>query len=109
MKAVFRSYLSGMVLPPYAATTIMVEKEERIWILDKTEYLSQYTDFNSRRFMRKFIETSMFSVFYVNCFNWRWCVCCELCVFSCCCELRPSLAVMSIHPFLLQHSLDSCL
>ena len=56
----------------------MVEKEERIWILDKTEYLSQYTDFNSRRFMRKFIETSMFSVFYVNCFNWRWCVCCEL-------------------------------
>lgn len=71
MKAVFRSYLSGMVLPPYAATTIMVEKEERIWILDKTEYLFQYTDFNSRRFMRKFIETSMFSVFYVNCFNWR--------------------------------------
>ena len=70
VKELFRSYLSVMILPPYAATTIMKEKDEQIWILDKKVYLRQYSDVNSRLFMQQFIETSMFSTFYVSFYNW---------------------------------------
>ena len=60
-----------MILPPFAATTVMMEEGKTIWILDKSKYLHIYKDKNSRRFMRLFIETSMFSVFYLNYFQWK--------------------------------------
>ena len=70
MKELFRSYLGVMILPRYTATTILKEKDEQIWILDKTVYLRQYSHVNSRLFMQQFIETSMFSAYYVNFYNW---------------------------------------
>lgn len=63
-----------MILPPFAATTLMVEENKTIWILEKSKYLRQYTDPWSYQFMQRFIETSMFSVFYLNFFNWKWIV-----------------------------------
>lgn len=75
VKALFRLYLSSMVLPPYEATTMMVEEDKTIWILEKSKYLHLYKDLNSRQFMRLFIETSMFSVFYLHYFQWKSFVC----------------------------------
>ena len=74
VKTLFRTYFSSMILPPFAATTLMVEENKTIWILEKSKYLRQYTDPWSYQFMQRFIETSMFSVFYLNFFNWKWIV-----------------------------------
>ena len=66
IKRVFQKYLTSMVLPSIPCSTRIVERNEQILILNKTEYLKQYSDLNSRRFMRLFIETSMFSVYLVR-------------------------------------------
>lgn len=60
VRKVFQTYFTKMVIPPYSSTIVMEEKEERIWILDKTKYLHLYKDRNSYLFMRLFIDKSMF-------------------------------------------------
>lgn len=71
VKTLFSTYLSSMILPPYSATTLMVEENKTIWILEKSKYLRQYENPWSVQFMQLFIETSMFSVFYLNYFHWK--------------------------------------
>lgn len=66
IKRVVQKYLTSMILPYLHCSTRIVERDEQILILNKTEYLKQYSDVNSRRFMRLFIETSMFSVYLVS-------------------------------------------
>ena len=71
VKTLFRTYLSSMIISPYSSTTMMTEDEKTIWILAKSKYLNLYKDKNSRHFMKLFIETSMFSVFYLDYFQWK--------------------------------------
>lgn len=71
VRKVFQTYFTKMVIPPYSSTIVMEEKEERIWILDKTKYLHLYKDRNSYLFMRLFIDKSMFYLFYLDYFSWN--------------------------------------
>lgn len=71
VKKVFQSYFTKMVIPPYSSTIVMEEKEERIWILDKTKYLHLYEDRNSYLFMRLFVDKSMFYLYYLDYFSWN--------------------------------------
>ena len=75
VRKVFQTYFTKMVIPPYSSTIVMEEKEERIWILDKTKYLHLYKDRNSYLFMRLFIDKSMFYLYYLDYFSWNCSAC----------------------------------
>lgn len=77
VRRLFRTYFTKMVIPPYSSTIVMEEKEERIWILDKTKYLHLYKDRNSYLFMRLFIDKSMFYLYYLDSFSWNCSACCN--------------------------------
>lgn len=66
IKKILRSYLVSIVHPALQFCTRIVEGDQTLFILNKQEYLKTYEDGNSLLFMTQFIETSMFSVYFVR-------------------------------------------
>ena len=66
IKKIMRSYLVAIIHPSLQFCTRIVEGDQTLFILNKQEYLKTYADGNSLLFMTQFIETSMFSVYFVR-------------------------------------------